>query len=75
MKILKGDVLTFKPEFADSGDDEFTFVAHSDSYENRVIVATLENPLGECSIFTPTNIVHLDMIATVNGNPFTPEGN
>lgn len=36
--IRKGDVVTFKPEWSDKGDDEISFVAVEDEDGGRVLV-------------------------------------
>lgn len=50
--IKKGDLVKFKPEWQDAGDDEIVFRALDDEYDDRVeVVACVDLPL------RPTQIV------------------
>ena len=50
--IKKGDVVKFKPEWQDHGDDQIEFRAEGDEYDGRVeVVACVDLPL------KPTQIV------------------
>lgn len=60
--IRKNDLVTFRPEWMDDGDDEITFMAMEDEDGGRILVcALLDLP------FNPNQVVTRDMIATVNG--------
>lgn len=60
--IRKGDIVTFKPEWQDDGDEGFTFLACDDEDGARFMVGM---QLGFS--INPSQVVTVDMIATVNG--------
>ena len=61
MKVQKGDIVVFKPEWQDDGDDKITFRAVEDEDGGRVlVVAELGLPIN------PTQVVRTDMIAEVS---------
>ena len=62
MTIKQGDLVTFKPEWSDPGDETITFRAIEDEDGGRFkAVAELGLPLN------PTQIVRVEWVATVNG--------
>ena len=62
MTIKQGDLVTFKPEWSDPGDEMVTFRAIEDEDGGRVkIVAELGLE------FNPIQVVCVDWVATVNG--------
>lgn len=62
--IRKGDIITFKSEWRDKGDDNLTFVARSDEDRGRFDVSVLEQKHWR---IWPMQIVSVDMIETING--------
>lgn len=67
--IRKGDVVTFKPEWRDPGDEAHTFKARENLDAGARDIAV------ECTttglFMNPWNRVELRMIETVNGKPYT----
>ena len=63
MKVTAGQVVTFKPEWQDEGDSGFVFIAVDDSDKGRVTVEVSNSTLR----IKPTQVVRLDMIASVAG--------
>lgn len=60
MEIKRGDIVTFKSEYQDPGDDRITFIAIEDEDGGRVLVeAQLGLPIN------PTQVVAVRMIADV----------
>lgn len=60
MAIKIGQVVKFKPEWQDKGDEKITFIAVDDESQGRVTVeAQVDLP------FKPRQVVSVDMIATV----------
>lgn len=60
MTIKAGQVVTFKPEWLDKGDEGITFLAVDDESKGRVTVeAQVDLP------FKPRQVVTVDMIASV----------
>lgn len=55
--IKKGDVIRFKKEWQDPGDDKITYIATDDEEKGRVTVKAL---LG--MVIDPTQVVSVDMI-------------
>jgi hypothetical protein len=62
LNIRKGDIVTFKPEFSDPGDEDIKHFAAADEDRGHVVI---ESDLG--LPLNPQSTVHTDMIATVNG--------
>lgn len=60
MTIKRGDVVTFKPEWRDDGDDEITFVALEDEDGGRVRVGAL----GVLHSFIPNTVVSVDWLVS-----------
>ena len=57
MTIKRGDVIKFKPEWMNPGDENLVFVATDDADKNRVTVMTLTSlPIN------PTQVVSVDWI-------------
>lgn len=55
--IKKGDLVKFKPQWRDKGDEEISFRANGDEYDGRVeIVACIDLAL------MPTQIVNVDWL-------------
>ena len=44
-KFVKGDVVRIKPDFQDSGDDEFTWQVIDDEEKGRVDISAINSPL------------------------------
>lgn len=62
MPIKEGDVVTFKPEHRDPGDESITFRALDDENRGRfMVVAELGLSVN------PTHVVRVEWVATVNG--------
>lgn len=61
--IRIGDVVTFRPEWSDPGDEYIVFRAVEDEYDDGRLVVVAEIGLP----FNPTQAVSKDMIATING--------
>lgn len=59
MDIKRGQIITFKPEWMDKGDEDIVFVAVEDSAGGTVKVEALLN-----LTFNPIDIVEVRMIAT-----------
>jgi hypothetical protein len=58
MTIKAGQIVTFKPEWMDKGDENITFIAVDDEENGRVTVeAQVDLP------FKPRQVVSVDMIA------------
>lgn len=58
MSIKQGDIVTFKPEWRDEGDETITFVALEDEDDGRVRVGAL----GVLERFIPNSIVQVAML-------------
>lgn len=58
MTIKQGDIIRFKPEWQDAGDESVEFVAMEDEDGGRVLVGAL-NVLHH---FTPTQVIQVSMI-------------
>jgi len=56
--IKRGDIVTFKPEWRDPGDDQFTFRAIEDEDGGRVKIEAL----GVLDCFNPVSVVQVSMI-------------
>ena len=68
MIIKRGDIVTFKAEWRDPGDEKVVFRAIEDEDRGRFkVVAELGLP------FDPVQIVTTDWIETVNGEPVSFE--
>ena len=64
MTIKQGDLVTFKPEWSDPGDDQVAFRAVENEDGGRFkVVAELDLP------YNPTQAVRAEWLATVNGQP------
>jgi len=62
MTIKRGDVVTFKPEWRDDGDDGFTFVAIEDEDGGRVRIGVLD-----ClTHFVPQQVVLVEWLDATN---------
>ena len=59
MAIKTGQIIRFKPEFMDPGDENLTFVAIDDEEKGRVTVQAISD-----LPFTPNQVVPVHMIAT-----------
>lgn len=59
MTIKAGQIVKFRPEFMDPGDENITFVAINNEAQGRVTVKALVN-----LPFQPTQVVLTHMIAT-----------
>lgn len=63
MEIKQGDVIVFKPEWQDAGDDKITFRALEDAEDGRVLViAEVGLPIN------PTSVVSVNMVAEVKSD-------
>ena len=51
-KFLKGDIVKIKPEFQDSGDDEFTWLVINDEDKGRIDISAVNSPLKVKAIHT-----------------------
>ena len=61
--ISKGDIINFKPEWQDKGDDKIVYRAVADEYDGRVeVVACVDLNL------KPTQIVKVDWIDVAKGD-------
>ena len=70
MAIKQGDLVTFKPQWSDPGDEMVTFRAIEDEDGGRVkVLAELGLPLN------PTQVVRVEWVATVNGQPLDIDNN
>jgi hypothetical protein len=58
VSIKQGDIVTFKPEWRDEGDETITFVALEDEDDGRVRVGAL----GVLERFIPNSIVQVAML-------------
>lgn len=58
--IKKGDTVRIRPEWADAGDDAFTFIAVDDEEKGRV---TIQAQLGQP--INPTQVVKVEMVEKV----------
>jgi hypothetical protein len=70
MKITQGDIVVFKPQWRDAGDENCTFVARNDAEHGRFDVSTLES--ADCRIW-PMQVVSVDMVEAVVGR-LLPDG-
>ena len=61
MNVLKGNIIQLKPEFQDSGDENYTFFATSDMEKGRVTVSCYGGSLP----IMPSYVITEDMIETV----------
>ena len=62
MNIKIGDVITLKPEWMDSGDENFTFRAVENSGSDRVLVTADEYTMA----IKPTHMIKFEWISKVN---------
>ena len=63
--IRKGDILSIKPEWRDTGDEKFTWVARSDEEKGRLDISALE--LSKMPLW-PMQTVRVDMVEKKEGN-------
>jgi hypothetical protein len=61
--IRKGDTFTFKPQYRDAGDENFTFVARSDQDGGRFDYSVLEHKPWR---IWPVMRASIDMVETIN---------
>lgn len=63
--IRKGDIITFKPEWREPGDEKFTFVARNDEEKGRFDYSALEQ---SGWALWPMQVVRADMVEAVIGH-------
>jgi len=63
-QIRKGDIIRFKPEWSQAGEENLTFVAREDSDGGRFLYSALE--LSDWAIW-PAHTARCDMVAAIVG--------
>jgi hypothetical protein len=60
--IRKGQIVQILPQWQDSGDDKYTWIAVDDEEKGRVSIT----PLGTGLAYPPINTVRIDMLVQRN---------